>query len=272
MPLDLLLNARIRPSGHGLRAAVHEELSPTSGATWVIFIHGFNVSRDRALDQISRFGTQLFRADSTSRVQYGGYLWPSSSWPSRKLARITFPRAAEDARKAGRLLGEYLGGRNNRAVVLVGHSLGSVVALAAADRLRGSSTPLHVLALLGAAIEVGRLEPVGEFGYVPLAATEAVAYSPTDRTLKEVFRAGSWMAAPFAGYRGEAVGLCGKPMSRKWLAQCCSFSHHRYYDESASAELVLRTLSGRIGHSPARREPAEYSAPVRDIDLREDVG
>jgi pimeloyl-ACP methyl ester carboxylesterase len=248
---ELALSVRTRPKGGRQRATIEEVSYPLSGRTWLIFIHGFNVDEFRARYQWSHLRSLLGPDDDASRVQTGVFLWPSDRYRYRLLSKFAYPPMTEQAATAGRILGQYLMDRQQDAVVLIGHSLGALVALAAADRFRNGQ--LKAFVLLGAAVDERDLETNGPFGLAPLAEHEAVAYSLTDKYLRGIFKAGEKLSQPFSSIH-DAVGLNGEPRSRHWIAEDSRFDHHEYWHEKISATLVRKVMDpGQLRRvSPSR--------------------
>lgn len=257
---DLELSVRKRPRGGLQRETVDEVCRPFSGFTWLIFIHGFDVDQDRARYQWSFLRPLLGAPGDSSRVQAGMFLWPSDRFAHRLPSKFAYPPMTDQAAGAGRILGEYLRKRQNDDVVLIGHSLGAVVALAAADRFRSH---MKAFVLLGAAVDEHDLEKSGVFGFMPLAEHEVVAYSPTDKYLKRLFGVGERLARPFSKIR-DAVGLHGEPSSRYSIAECSYIDHHEYWHEKISADLVRRVMGpGQLCRVPPSRNPVTRTTLAR---------
>ncbi|WP_410617094.1 alpha/beta fold hydrolase [Amycolatopsis sp. lyj-109] len=262
---DFVLTLRGESRGGLRRSFVVEEGRPLGGYVWVIFIHGFNVDRKRGFLQANTLWSNLFRGELMGRVQKGVYLWPSARFPWRNLSRFAYPAVVGRAGRAGRHLGDYLASRNSGDVVLVGHSLGSVVALSAADRLRGSGI-LRGLVLLGAAVDVNEMIDGGLFSFMPLARREAVEYSPDDKVLRSVFKIGQKIAEPFSPLAG-AVGLSGQPWSRGWRHRDCKFDHHTHWEVPSTAQAVAWTMDHSVaGRIPPTNRVAERTPSVRDVE------
>ncbi|MGY2061173.1 alpha/beta hydrolase, partial [Nocardia gipuzkoensis] len=133
MSYDVLLSLRSADRGGGKRDSILEELRPDRGRPMVLFVHGFNVNRSRALEQWAALARYLA---PKSRVQRGPLLWPSDMLRSRSLSRVTYPMIVPLAQQCGRKLGDYLRRRPDQRCVLIGHSLGALVVLEAAYRFR----------------------------------------------------------------------------------------------------------------------------------------
>jgi pimeloyl-ACP methyl ester carboxylesterase len=263
MDADFLLSTRYCDRGGRERPTIHEEIRPTGGGTWLVFIHGYNVDRKRAVQQWRTLRSLLTR-EGTAGLQAGILLWPGDLYRWRASSRWVYPRAIPRAEHAGRLLGDYLTRRGQQDAVLVGHSLGALVALEAANRVRGDR-PLRAFALLGPAVSVDKLAATGSFGYRPLAAREGVLFSAKDPVLRAVFRTGERLAAPFVAGQA-AVGLNGEPSERGWHAVDCAIDHHEYWRVVESAHLVDWMVAGTsagtsgrpggsLGRSPVERLP-----------------
>ncbi|MEV6442263.1 hypothetical protein [Amycolatopsis sp. NPDC051716] len=260
---DFVISVREKPRGGGRRASILEEPRPLGDQIWVIYIHGFNVDQERALHQGRTLWTNLFGGNPPSRIQKGAFLWPSDRYFSRSWSRMAYPAMIDRAARSGRQLGDYLATRNRDSAVLVGHSLGCLVALTAADRLRGRGTA-RGFALLGAAVDVAEMENDGSFTVVPLARREAVEYSPSDKVLRQVFGIGQKFAAPYSP-RSEAVGLRGEPRSRGWKHRDCGFDHHTHWREPDTVAVVEWVMDhAGTGRSPSSTTSAERNPATRD--------
>ena len=259
---DLELSVRVSPRGGPQRETIEEIHRPSSKYTWLIFIHGFNVNQDYARIQWNSLRPLLGVAGDSSRVQAGTFLWPSDRFYYRWTSKLAYPPMTYRAAEAGRILGQYLIDRKKDSVVLVGHSLGAVVALAAADWFKAEGR-LKAFVLLGAAVDERNLEKNGVFGFRPLAKSEAVAYSPTDRYLHGLFGVGERAAQPFVKIR-HAVGLNGEPLSRSWIAEDSRIDHHEYWHEKMSADLVRKVMGpGQLYRVPPSRNSVARTTPKR---------
>jgi pimeloyl-ACP methyl ester carboxylesterase len=227
----------------------------------VIYVHGFNVDQGRALKQWAELDGRLDKDPRRSRLQSGLFVWPSDVSRHRNLNKGTYPSVAASARYAGNMLGEYLFERSNPNVVLVGHSLGALVALAAANYTR----QVRGIVLLGAAVYVSDMTLRGEFGFRPLAQAEAVGWSNVDKVLRDAFPLGERARRPFEP-KSPAVGLTGEPADRWTYRRNCGYdvSHHKYYQVPASADIVRQVLRNRLGRRVAERMPASRAPLSRD--------
>lgn len=249
---SFVLNLRWQDSGGGQRDLVLEEVRPAGSSCWLIFIHGFRNTRCEAIDHWNYLRDRCDFGGDDDRIDTGLLLWPSDA--------ASYPRMLEPAEKAGRKLASYLSLHPGPDIVLVGYSLGALVALAAADALRGRMN-LQGLVLLGAAVDVARLAPFAQYGFVPYARREAVAYSHLDSMLRKWFRVGERAAAPVAD-RGEAVGLWGRPVERGWRREDSRTKSHAYWQLPISPVLMRWALDRAIvNRAPAVHLAAECSLP-----------
>lgn len=257
---DFILSVRNLPRGGGPRTTVIEERRPHPGMVLLVYVHGFNVNRARALEQ---WGHLRGLITMTTQVQCGLFLWPSDRFASRFVSRMYFPPMVSLAQACGRRLGAYLQDRKLRAI-LVGHSLGARVILEAADRFRAGSL-IDGIGLLGAAVPVNEMEDGGSFD-ISLAQREAVAYSARDPVLGRPFRFGAFLATPFASH-AEAVGLNGEPAARKWFRMDFEINHHEHWKVPAARQFIT-SLTGpysvrmaKESLMPPERRPLQRPMP-----------
>lgn len=250
-----VLNARASAAGNDLRTRIHVEgPRPSPGQACILYIHGFNKEAGEAKLQAEHLHG-LIRQEPTpalARAQLGVYLWPATRGGKRWWSVVNFPRAIEWAEEAGRMLGDYLATESWGTTVLLGHSLGAVVALEAADTC-SRSRKIAGLLLTGAAVRSGDLEGKGRFRH-PLADREAVMWCSSDVVLRSAFGLGAWAAAPFRR-RSRPVGLTGHPVARDWNARQTEVWHHRYWREQETAAAVASTLTGTASRQSPRQLP-----------------
>lgn len=256
-----ILNARTADRSGGQRVRIAEEHPPIVCRTLVLFIHGFNVDRRRAIRQAHCLEPILAHTLPPD-AKFGAYLWPSDRLRVRFWSRLTYPSMAEPAEEAGALLGDYLLTKTATDVVLVGQSLGALVAVSAALRVRSEGErPIGGLVLTGAAIRAKRLMRGSPYG-VDLAQREAVLYSPTDRVLGRIFRLGERLTGPFFP-RSDAVGLTGEPRSRGWCDIRSGVDHHEYWREKITATGVANGLRSGVKRVTPRRYVSGRTLPSR---------
>ncbi|MER7457487.1 DUF726 domain-containing protein [Micromonospora sp. NPDC126480] len=259
---SFVLTTRWQARGGRTRLAVQEEVRPDHARPWLIFIHGHNVDRAYALEQWRVLRRTLH---VPAQLQVGLFLWPSDLWRNRTMSKLAYPAVTERAANVGRILASYLGPRNDR-VILIGHSLGALVAVNAARELLPERQPLQAFVLLGAAIAVDDMTWPGEFHRVPLAGREAVGFCPEDRVLRSVFRPGQRFARLFRR-ASEAVGLHGEPReARDWLARRTRVSDHSYWRSEESAALVSEVLTAPpTGRAPDSWTLRDWPVPGWDV-------
>jgi hypothetical protein len=257
---ELCLSVRVQPRRGPVRGEVEVRTRPEPGAVWLIYIHGHNNPEAEALAQWEHVRDKHLSALDlgSERVCAGPFLWPSDRAPGW-FSKLTYPQDKPIAVRSGRLLASYLRDKRPQALVLVGHSLGAVVALEAVNWL--GTRPDLSIALLAAAVRVDHLRPFGDYAMPHARAVrEAVTYSPRDSTLKRVFGPGEWLASP-ADPGEEAVGLRGEPKTRPWAGDVCIDSpSHRHWEIPRAYEAVLKAAGGRQGN-PISVGPPEHPQP-----------
>jgi pimeloyl-ACP methyl ester carboxylesterase len=250
-----ILNCRQSDSGGGLRTEVQSTGNrPRSGELAIIFVHGFNKHADEARDQAATLHTLLVKEWDwgKTRTCFGAFIWPATPW--RMISAITYPQVLPAAEKAGRALGNFLLKTPTQEVVLIGHSLGALVVLQAALRVKtDGSGLLRGLLLTGAAVESEELKkPLGEFG-TDLASREGVLYCRFDLTLQSLFRVGQRSARPFNSV-SSAVGINGEPLDRPWgLSERTQVYDHRYWRQPVTAHAISRLVTGVSSNSTKRQ-------------------
>jgi hypothetical protein len=117
----------------------------TSGADVIVAIHGFNVSRPKAVRSYVTLEAELQLAASQ---QFFGVLWPGDFW----LPVVNYPAEASDAVEAGRRLAAYLDAHMAQAasISFISHSLGGRVLLEAVQRL---GRPVNQLCITAGALD-----------------------------------------------------------------------------------------------------------------------
>lgn len=243
-----ILDGRTADGGVRSRMYVLGNDSPLGNDYCVIFIHGFNKGEEEASAQAKTFFA-LFRAKlkDSKRVCDAIYSWPATRNRRTSVSLLNYPRRIPVAMSAGRLLGGYLA--DNRAtilsecqVVLIGHSLGAVVALEAAKRFQErSGHAIDLLALTGAAVP--SLELAKDGNYEMNVATQNVdLFCPADVTLRWLFRLGT--RAHSAGEISGAVGLEGRPSERFLPNIETDVWHHKYWKEPVTASTIVQLIGG----------------------------
>jgi len=263
-----ILNGRAGEGSSHIRFDLKESGTlPGSGRTCIIFVHGFNKDVPEALGQARRFfGLLQDQWDwSTRRVRFSTYLWPATRQAKSLLSGFKYPQMIDPAKRSGRMLGEHLSKHHpGLSVVLVGHSLGALVAAEAALRMRKRDEPsLRVLLLTGAAVESRELEHLGDY-QDRLAHKEAVLFCTSDVILKHLFGLGQRFAHPFRR-PSDAVGLTGLPTTRAWdVSLRTNIWDHRYWDKASTAETTTRLIES-TSSSSVTRQSILRKAPTRDI-------
>lgn len=271
------LNGRRSETTGGLRDRIDERERPADGFGRILYIHGHNKTPKIARKQAERLCSVVLNHPShfADRWRFGLYLWPPTQRGRTLLSWAEYPKATHCAQDAGRLLADHFAGypasyaRRSAApslarTVLIGHSLGAVVALSAAQRLATLRDDLAGLVLTGAAVPSLELCPRGQYG-LQLAEAEYVAYCEDDRILRDLFPMGERMAAPFRA-TSHAVGLYGEPTDRPWKRAKTSVRDHKYWRRPETASGVAAVISPGCPTGP--HPPAPHRQVPRYGDER----
>lgn len=266
-----ILNGRRSETGRGLRETIEAKSTGfPADRLHVIFVHGFNKDAPEARSQADTFFGLLAGKGVTERnACLGVYLWPATRNGRSFWSALDYPWIIPRAQRSGRLLGDYLAAMRFANLVLIGHSLGAVVALEASLRFteRWGGThheykTLRTLLLTGAAVRSSDMRHDGRYGE-RRANEEVVLYCTRDLTLKTLFGPGQRVAQPFEAV-SPAVGLTGLPTERDWTALETNVRLHTYWKENCTADVVNQIVHGQ----PVRivdRELPTRSLPTRGI-------
>lgn len=264
---DELSLRQVDPGGP-LRAWVDAERVPAA-RVWILFIHGFNVSSQDARDQ---FATLKGSSGKKLPERYGS-AWMLVQWPSdrgrRPWSKFMYPALVPTAVAAGDRLGTFLRFHGPRRVVLVGHSLGALVALRAARRL--GRRRVAGLALLSGAVQTLEFENDGR-SRPPLARREAVGFNPLDIVLRAAFPVGERLAA-LGRRQSSAVGVHGQP-SVRWQNPNRKFAGlgHGTWGDPLAGDVVHDAVGGRPRQLPERllrqRRVSERRVPLNGTAVR----
>ena len=178
----------------------------------IVFVHGFNESYYRVISHLAHLRKRIAKDGAPTSLV--GFTWPSHTG---SLMSGSYYGARAAAAKAGhflRLTLAMLASRGNR-LVLVGHSLGSRVALAALLDWPGATYPVAELHLAAPGVASDALSIRGEFPAVRLATPSiTVFHSKRDAFLQSGFwaaEAGPAVVRGATAYRGAlgAFGMSG---------------------------------------------------------------
>lgn len=181
-----------------------------TGRHLVIAVHGFNVSRPKAV----RAMVTLERALALpSDSLFLGVLWPGDSW----IPVVNYPTEASDAVRAGGYVADFLNRHAAGALSfnLISHSLGGRVLLETVRRLQRSTRQ--------ACITAGALEDDclhGQYGDVPQRSERvSVLASREDHVLRLAYPIGDFFSVLFGSGDNpfqSALGLAGPEPTETW--------------------------------------------------------
>ena len=204
------------------------------GRRVVIAIHGFNVSRPKAVRSYATLEASL---QLTADQVFFGVLWPGDAW----IPVINYPAEAEVAVKCGAALAAFLDARMTEAASLdfISHSLGGRVLLEAVKRL---SRPAREVCVTAGAVDSNVLSKQY------LAARDnahrvSVLASSKDKVLKLAYPLGDFGADVLFGDKDSpwkgALGLKGpKPtetpprVEHRQIPSASGYGHGDYFPPS----------------------------------------
>jgi hypothetical protein len=248
----------------------------------VILIHGFANSAEKAnasyADLIREVENSIWPHRIGETLNLFGYHWPGDH-PSRFKNTASFSTRIGVAASAGHHLGALLESLNQRPeVVIVAHSLGCRVALAALDYLNGGSQSgarVSRVILMAAAVPVNDCEGTGPF-VARHAAHYTVLHSRRDRILQWCFPPGQFLFDEAA----TAVGRDGEPGGLRWDDRIDTrLGHSQYWSSTVAAALLAPLLPVTPPRGVARRaldarsshhepEDAARTLPGRSLPCR----
>ncbi len=241
----------------------------------VVLVHGYQNSADKAGGSFRSFEQGIsvglgFRPSSLiGSICY--FHWPGDH-PRLAVSVMTYSSRVRDALDSGELLAKYLAKEvdEGQEVVLIGHSLGCRVVVAALRHLRlrkeqGERVRCRVshAFLLAAAIPVkGCVGANQRWSIATPGVQEHVFFSDRDEALGHAFRLGEYM---YASNWSDAVGRQGEPQVRWKDSECVStgYRHGQYW----GSQEVANALIGAVGLCPAGHV-AERSLAALSLDSR----
>jgi hypothetical protein len=221
-----------KPTYHAVPAARVAEA--VRGRRVVIAIHGFNVSRPKA---VRAYATLEASLKLTADEVFFGVLWPGDAW----IPVINYPAEAQVAVKCGAALAAFLDARMAEAAALdfISHSLGGRVLLEAVGRL---SRPAREVCVTAGAVDSNVLSKQY------LAARDnahrvSVLASSKDKVLKLAYPLGDFGADVLFGDKDSpwkgALGLKGpKPtevppkVEHRQIPAASKYGHGDYFPPS----------------------------------------
>ena len=214
------LSVRVESTG----GPVSDHVSPSNwhpaNSRIVIFIHGYNNTKQAAKDNYSVFSKLLDGLGVSEQSMFGqivAFYWPGDARLG-KISFLSYPTEMGPARRSAELLANFLipirGPRGfPLQVILVCHSLGNRVALELIRVLGPPSGPgslVQGLCLMAAAVPVAMVEDLSKLGRAARATRTRVLFSKSDTTLHWAFPPGETAAGE--GFFPQAVGLFGNPI------------------------------------------------------------
>ena len=227
---------------------------------FVLFVHGYNVSQEKARESYARFRWWLELFDTPANVIE--LHWPGDrKWG--RLAGACYPVKIETAKRCGVLLADWLAKQPAGAqFVVVGHSLGCRLVLEAVAELRktGHLGRVSKVCLMAAAVPITHIAPHLLGPQADDSTWWRILYSRGDWILKWTFPVGQITESMFPG----AVGATGQPAVRWTLAgdawELCQeedsarqFYGHGYYWQGGPTE-------------PVAEERCHWKRWLRDIE------
>ncbi|WP_374049275.1 alpha/beta fold hydrolase [Sinomonas sp. ASV486] len=254
----------------GLRIDDTNRFSATRFKRLVILVHGFNVS-DEDATQAYRQHLRALRIAMAYREpkrlgEFIGFHWPGDH-PDPLLSKLTFAARPPDAIRSGERLVEYLEEiKPQPEVVIIAHSLGCLVALAALNRIstkarRVGYLPPRIthLFLMAPAVQIDACRNTG--AYAARICDERIFFSDKDRTLEKVFKLGGYL---YDGVKSDAVGYLGLPTWGRWSWRYREqLDHGEYWSSTRVAGDIVDCLLAKpslelpeMAPSPEHRLPS----------------
>jgi len=174
------------------------DFGPIGDEELVIFVHGFNVDDQAALD--AAYECQLALEQNGYGDDVIGYSWDSDEGDS---ADLGWSDAKTIARKNGEKLANYITNWNyyvGEQVNIIAHSLGARVAAEAAESVVvdfDRSNAINTVVLVGGAIDDQEVGEEDEYGAYLEIAAESVDnyYNNDDQVLDDVYTSREWDTA-----------------------------------------------------------------------------
>lgn len=264
---------RLSVRRHGSRdvaiAVPHDHATARLGTSGraVILVHGFANSEREAEAAYQHHVRELERVMAPvglRGVSVFGFHWPGDH--PRRIRNVAsfstrIPVAFSAGEKLGRLVEEL---PHWHEVVLVGHSLGCRVVLAALEYLRsrpaGTGATVPAAFLLAAAVPVGECRPAAIFGD-RYASEYVVLHSKRDRVLQFCFSPGAWLFDT----ADSPVGRAGDPAERWDRRLQTRFGHSDYWPSAEAAKEVATALGGPRTRPVSARFVSSTSLDTREV-------
>lgn len=279
-PIELL--ARTESRGGRPRAVVSKwNVRIRSRSRLVILIHGYNNDEYTAHQLWQRTHGALSGVLPRKYMKdVALFYWTGDEKLPRSASAAFFPWQIRNAVDSGTHLADFLlheAREEGLRVVMIAHSLGGRVALAAASELRRRQphqVELEGLLLMAAAVPEGLCRPGHAYGQ-RVGARETVLFSTADTILRRFYPVGQRAARlmglePETHARGAAVGRMGTPVGR-WHGEAlqCGLGHSDYWHDQYSINHIEDMMRGRITarlastRTPASQPPASRTPRAR---------
>lgn len=243
--------------------------------TKVLLVHGFNTTQAEALDGYRELIEHLNLISNLSvDIDFFAFHWPGDARDAGGLLNVAgFPSRVVSADHSGSHLSKLLAENHNDDIILIAHSLGSRVVLAALGLLveqQATTTPIPHTVLMAAAVTERECALGGDF-HTPYPSTRyTVLYSPRDLVLRLAFRVGQPVFSKSSA--AQAVGLHGRPSERWDDRRNTGLGHSGYWASMDAARATMDALGAPRKAIPitrrqtiASRGLAVRSTPKRHI-------
>jgi len=255
--------SRVMPTNGIAEQPLTDLLMQARGRHVTFVAHGFNVSRQEGVDELSGWAKRLTLQPSGLLV---GVLWPGDS---RYLPVLDYPGEDSVAAHAGKMLGPLIERNFTAAAALsfVSHSLGARVVLETI-RAMSATVGIHTLSLMAGAIDDDCLTNQYRLEINRVNRVQVLA-SLKDDVLSLAFPVGNlaagiisqghpyWHAA--LGHRGPEFGWPGKIVNGWQIPDEWEYGHGDYLPHTDAPPAVKFPVPAYV---PDQTEPAPPDKPA----------